>query len=88
MHTQYIVTSRNLDNKLSVTLWSMGPPVKVISLMFSFISFCVFLHVDHVDTNLYDRLILNASFIFEISVHNQSERDPYEKQQIKIILTK
>ena len=54
MHTQYIVTSRNLDKKLPVPQWSMGPDFEVISMMFSFISFCVFLHVDDVDTNLYD----------------------------------
>ena len=52
MHTEYIVSSRNLHKTLPVPLWSKGPPLKVISMMLRFISFCVF--VVHVDTDLYD----------------------------------
>ena len=45
MHTEYIVSSRNLDKKLPL------PLLKVISMILSCISFCVFFHVDK---NLYD----------------------------------
>ena len=51
MHSEYIVLELSTKN----CLCPCDPmiPLKVISIWFSFISFC-FLHVDHVDSNLYD----------------------------------
>ena len=54
MHPEYIVSSRNLDKKFPVPIWTKGLPLNFI-YMVSFISFCAFfLHVDHVDRNLFD----------------------------------
>ena len=41
MHIEYIVSSRNLDKKLHVPLWSQGPHLRDIFMMVCFISFCV-----------------------------------------------
>ena len=70
MHTEYIVSSRNLHKTLPVPLWSM---------MFSFISFCVFCTFGHKSI----WCVLNVSLIFEISVRNQLERGPIWKETIK-----
>ena len=70
----YVVSSRNLNITLPVPLWSLGPGLKVISKMISFISFCGFCRSGP-GGHKSILCVLNGSFIFEISVYNQLETD-------------
>ena len=87
MHTEYIVSSRNLDKKSPVPFCTEGPPLKVIYMMCSFISFCALFFTCGPCGQKTIWCFLNISFIFEISVHISVRKRSNMKRNKKIILT-
>ena len=88
MHTEYIVSSRNLEKKFPVPLWTKGRHLKVIKMIFSFISFCaLFFYMWTMWTEIYMMFSKCKFHICNQRAHISQKEIQYEKKQIKIILT-